>query len=42
MTFTTDAAILCDYNITDNVLNSDTFPESKSKIMQPMGIHLQN
>ena len=27
--FTTDTATLCDYNITDNVLNSDTIPESK-------------
>ena len=40
--FTTDTAILCDYNITDDVLNSDTTPESKSKITQPMGIHLQS
>ena len=37
--FTTDTAILCDYNITEDVLNSYTIPESKSKITQPMGIH---
>ena len=37
--FTTDTTTLCDYNITDNVLNSDTIPESKSKLTQPMGIH---
>ena len=37
--FTTDTATLCDYNITDDVLNSDTIPESKSKITQPIGIH---
>ena len=40
--FTTDTAILCDYNITDDVLNSDSIPESKSKITQPMGIHSQS
>ena len=40
--FTTDTARLCDYNITDDVLNSDTIGESKSKITQPMGIHLQS
>ena len=40
--FTTDTTTLCDYNITDNVLNSDTIPESKSKITQPMGIHSQS
>ena len=40
--FTTDTTTLCDYNITDNVLHSDTIPESKSKITQPMGIHLQS
>ena len=40
--FTTDTATLCDYNITDDVLNSDTILESKSKITQPMGIHLQS
>ena len=40
--FTTDTTRLCDYNITDDVLNSDTIPESKSKITQPMGIHSQS
>ena len=40
--FTTDTAILCDYNITDDVLNSETISESKSKITQPMGIHSQS
>ena len=40
--FTTDTATICDYNITDNVLNSDTILESKSKITQPMGIHSQS
>ena len=40
--FTTDTATLCDYNTTDNVLNSDTILESKSKIAQPIGIDLQS
>ena len=40
--FTTDTTKLCDYNITDDVLNSDAIPESKSKITQPMAIHLQS
>ena len=40
--FTTDTTTLCDYNITDNVLNLDTIPENKSKIIQPMGIHSQS
>ena len=40
--FTTNTATLCDYNITDDVLNSDTIPESKSKITQPMRIHSQS
>ena len=40
--FTTDTTTLCDYNITDDVLNSDSIPESKSKITQPMGIHSQS
>ena len=40
--FTTDTTTLCDYNITDNVLNSDTIFESKLKITQPMGIHSQS
>ena len=42
MTFTTDTTTLCNYNITDDVLNSDTILESKSKITQPMGIHSQS
>ena len=40
--FTTDTTTLCDYNITDHVLNSDTISESKSNITQPMGIHSQS
>ena len=40
--FTTDTATLCDYNITDDVLNSDTIWESNSKTTQPMGIYLQS
>ena len=40
--FTPDTTTLCDYNITDDVLNSDTILESKSKITQPMGIHSQS
>ena len=40
--FTTNTTTLCDYNITDDVLDSDTIPESKSKITQPMGIHSQS
>ena len=40
--FTTDTTTLCDYNITEDVLNSDTIPESKSKITQLMGIHSQS
>ena len=40
--FTTDTTTLCDYNITDDVLNSDTISESKLKITQPMGIHSQS
>ena len=40
--FTTSTHTLCDYNTTDDVLNSDTIPESKSKITQPMGIHSQS
>ena len=40
--FTTDMTTTCDYNITEDVLNSDTILESKSKITQPMGIHLQS
>ena len=40
--FTTNTTTLCDYNITDDVLNSDTILESKSKITQPMGILSQS
>ena len=40
--FTTNTTTLGDYNITDDVLNSDTILESKSKITQPMGIHSQS
>ena len=40
--FTTDTTTLCDYNITDDVLNSDTISESKLKITQPMEIHSQS
>ena len=40
--FTTDTTTLCDYNITDNVLNLYTILESKLKITQLMGIHSQN
>ena len=40
--FTIDTTTLCDYNITDDVLNSDSIWESKSKITQPMGIYSQS
>ena len=40
--FTTDTATLCDYNITDDVQNSDSILESKSQITQQMGIHSQS
>ena len=40
--FTTDTTTLCDYNITYNVLNSDTISKNKLKITQPMGIHSQS
>ena len=40
--FTSDTAIPCDYNITNGVQNSDTILEDKSKIISPMGIHLQS
>ena len=40
--FTTHTTTLCDYNITDDVLNSDTILENKPKITQPMGIHSQS
>ena len=40
--FTSDTAAPCDYNITNGVQNSDTNSEDKSKIISPMGIHLQS
>ena len=40
--FTTHTTTLCDYNITDDVLNSDTILENKPKITQPMEIHSQS
>ena len=40
--FTSDTATPCDYNITNSVQNSDTISEDKSKIISPMGIHLQS
>ena len=40
--FTSDTATPCDYNITKEVQNSDTISEGKSKIISPMGIHLQS
>ena len=40
--FTSDTATPCDYNITKDVQNSDTILEGKSKIISPMGIHLQS
>ena len=40
--FTTDATTLCDYNITDDALHSDSTLETKSKITQPIGIHSQS
>ena len=40
--FTSDTTIPCDYNITKVVQNSDTISKSKSKIITPMGIHLQS
>ena len=40
--FTTDTTTLCDYNITADVLNSDTILENESKIIQPMEIHSQS
>ena len=40
--FTTDTATPCDYNITKGVPNSDIISENKSKIISPMGIHLQS
>ena len=40
--FTSDTATPCDYNITKGVPNSDTILDNKSKIISPMGIHLQS
>ena len=40
--FTSNTAAPCDYNITNGVQNSDTILEDKSKIISPMGIHLQS
>ena len=40
--FTSDTTTPCDYNITNSVQNSDTILEGKSKIISPMGIHLQS
>ena len=40
--FKSDTAAPCDYNITNGVPNSDTILENKSKIISPMGIHLQS
>ena len=40
--FTSNTATPCDYNITNGVQNSDTISENMSKIIIPMGIHLQN
>ena len=40
--FTSNTTTSCDYNITNGVQNSDTISEGKSKIISPMGIHLQN
>ena len=40
--FTSDTAAPCDYNITNGVKNSDTILENNSKIISPMGIHLQS
>ena len=40
--FTSDTTTPCDYNITKGVQNSGTISEGKSKIISPMGIHLQS
>ena len=40
--FTSDTSTPCDYNITKGVQNSDTISEGKSKVISPMGIHLQS
>ena len=40
--FTSDTATSCDYNITNDVQNSDTILDGKSKIISSMGIHSQS
>ena len=40
--FTSDTATPCGYNITNGVYNLDTISEEKSKMISPMGIHLQS
>ena len=40
--FTRDTATPCDYNITKVVQNSNIISKGKSKIITPMGIHLQS
>ena len=40
--FTSNTATSCDYNITTGVQKLDTILEGKSKIISPMGIHLQS
>ena len=40
--FTSDTTTPSDYNITNGAPNSDTILENKSKIISPMGIHLQS
>ena len=40
--FTSNTTCTCDYNITNGVQNSNTTSEGKSKIISPMGIHLQS
>ena len=40
--FTSNTNISCDYNITNNVQNSDNILDGKSKIISPMGIHSQS
>ena len=37
--FTTDTTTPCDYNITDDIPNSDMIQEGKAKFTQPMEIH---
>ena len=40
--FTSNTTTPCDYNVTKVVQNSDIISEGKSKIISPMGIHLQS